>query len=235
MAANPFDTDALTNQGYIYSTNASLSSRLANRRLTELTLEALRIEGKSVLDIGCGDGVYTLEVEAHGKPRLLVAGDVASQAVRLAHSNSAGRDIHYMVNSAYDLPFADKTFEIALMRGVLHHMDHPKRAIAEALRVARVLWVIEPNGYNPGLKLLEKFSAYHVAHGEKSYAPHTLDQWVRQLGGEITYRKWAGFVPMFCPDAVARLMKVLEPFVERAPLANQIASAVYTFSAGSKR
>ena len=31
--------------------------------------------------------------------------------------------------------------------------------------------LIEPNGYNPTLKLIERFSRYHREHGEKSYAP----------------------------------------------------------------
>ncbi len=140
-----------------------------------------------------------------------------------------------MVNSAYELPFQAKSFDLAIMRGVLHHMDNPRQAIKEALRVADVVWVIEPNGYNPGLKFLEKFSSYHIEHGEKSYAPHTLDQWVGQLGGTVTYRKWAGFVPMFCPDWMARLMKWLEPLVENLPLVKKIGSAVYTFSASTKR
>jgi SAM-dependent methyltransferase len=123
-----------------------------------------------------------------------------------------------MVNSAYQLPFSTRSFDVAILRGVLHHLDHPEKAIQEALRVSHTILVIEPNGYNPGLKLLEKFSAYHIEHGEKSYAPHTLDQWVRQGGGQIFYRKWAGFVPFFSPDWLARLMKAMEPFIENAPI-----------------
>jgi ubiquinone/menaquinone biosynthesis C-methylase UbiE len=232
---NPFNDDAVENQGYLYSTNASLSSTLANRRLTDVTLQSVQMQGKNVLDIGCGDGVYTLEIDTHGKPKSIIAGDVADKAIKVARNNSGGRNIHYMVNSAYELPLPAKSFDVAILRGVLHHLDHPTQAIKEALRVADVVWVIEPNGYNPGLKFLEKFSAYHIEHGEKSYAPHMLDQWVEQLGGKVTYRKWAGFVPMFCPDWMARLTKWLEPLVEHVPLVKNIGCAVYTFSASSKQ
>lgn len=228
---NPFNNDAAQNSGYIYSTNASLSSQLANQRLTDLTLEALSLNGKSVLDIGCGDGVYSRAIAQLGQPRTLIAGDVAEQAVRLAQRNSTEHNICYIINSAYELPFAEKSFEIATLRGVLHHLDQPQKALAEALRVAQTVWVIEPNGYNLGLKVLEKVSDYHIAHREKSYAPHQLDSWITQLGGKITSRKWAGFVPMFCPDGLARLMKTLEPVIEHTPLLNRIASAVYVFTA----
>lgn len=227
---NPFNNDAAQNSGYIYSTNASLSSQLANQRLTDLTLEALSLHGKRILDIGCGDGVYSRAIQQRGQPRTLIAGDVAEQAVRLAQRNSDGR-VRYLINSAYELPFAKKSFEIATLRGVLHHLDQPQKALSEALRVAQTIWVIEPNGYNPGLKVLEKVSTYHIEHGEKSYAPHQLDAWIAQLGGKVTSRKWAGFVPMFCPDGLARLMKTLEPVIEHTPLVNKIASAVYVFTA----
>ena len=232
---NPFNDDALENRGYLYSTNAPLSSRLANQRLTDITLESVQIKGKNVLDVGCGDGVYTLEIDAHGKPKSIIAGDVADRAIKVARNNSAGRNIHYMVNSAYELPFQANCFDVAILRGVLHHLDDPRQAIKESLRVADVVWVIEPNGYNPGLKFLEKFSAYHIEHGEKSYAPHALDQWVDQLGGKVIYRKWAGFVPMFCPDWMAGLMKWLEPFVEYVPVVKNIGCAQYTFSASLNR
>lgn len=228
---NPFNQDAAHNHGYLYSTNASLSSHLANQRLTDLTLEALQLRGKRVLDIGCGDGVYSRAIQQLGQPRTLIAGDVAEQAVRLAQQNSTGHQVRYLINSAYELPFAEKAFEIALLRGVLHHLDQPQKALGEALRVAQTVWVIEPNGYNPGLKLLEKLSPYHIAHGEKSYAPHQLDRWIGELNGKVTSRKWAGFVPMFCPKAIARIMKILEPIIEHTPLVNRIASAVYVFTA----
>ncbi len=232
---NPFNQDATQNNGYLYSTNASLSSQLANQRLTDVTLQAIQIQGKSVLDIGCGDGVYTLALEHYAKPKLIFAGDIAEQALRIAQRHAAGRNIGYMVNSAYALPFADQHFDVALLRGVLHHLDHPSQALGEALRVAKQIWVIEPNGYNPGLKVLERISRYHIEHGEKSYAPQQLEKWVNTHGGIITQRKWAGFVPMFCPDAVARLMKKLEPLVENIPGIREVGSAVYCFAAQGRK
>jgi len=231
MAKNIFNDDAVENQGYYYTTNISLSSKLAGRRMTDVTLESLAVKAKSILDIGCGDGTHTLELDLFGEPQQIIAGDVADKAIKVAYNKSIGRKIHYMINSAYELPFQAKSFDIAILRAVLHHLDDPKKAIHEALRVADMIWVIEPNGYNPGLKFNEKFSAYHIEHQEKSYAPHLLDQWVVQLGGKIVHRRWAGFVPMFCPDWLAKLMKWVEPVVEDFPVINRIGCAIYYFSA----
>lgn len=235
MDKNIFNDDVLENQGYYYTTNISLSSKLAGKRMTDVTIESVNIKGKTVLDIGCGDGTHTLELDQFGAPRLIVGGDVADKALQVAHQKSQGRNIHFAVNSAYDLPFENRHFDVAILRAVLHHLDHPKQAIAEALRVSNMIWIIEPNGYNPGLKFNEKFSEYHIKHGEKSYAPHALDRWVRELGGKVTHRKWAGFVPMFCTNSLARVMKWVEPVVETVPIIKEIGCAIYYMSAIPQR
>lgn len=235
MAKNIFNDDVLENQGYYYTTNISLSSQLAGQRMTDVTIQSLDIQGKTMVDIGCGDGTHTLELDLFGMPRLIVGGDVADKALQVARQKSQGRNIHFAVNSAYELPFADNSFDIAILRAVLHHLDYPKQAIAEALRVSNMIWIIEPNGYNPGLKFNEKFSEYHIKHGEKSYAPRALDRWVQDLGGKIIHRKWAGFVPMFCSDPLARAMKWVEPIVETVPLIKEMGCAIYYLSAIPQR
>jgi hypothetical protein len=103
--------------------------------------------------------------------------------------------------------------------------------LKEGLRIADEVVVLEPNGYNPGLKLLERVSRYHVEHHEKSYAPRTVDKWLRGLGASIVASRWAGFVPMFCPEWFARLTKRLEPAIEHAPVVRQTACAVYVVAA----
>ncbi len=112
---------------------------------------------------------------------------------------------------------------------MLHHLNDPFAALREAMRVAKVVVVIEPNGYNPVLKLLERFSRYHVEHGEKSYSPAKLHGWAKQLGGTVSFSEFAGLVPFFCPDPAARLLKVVEPIFERLPLINAVSCAVNVF------
>ncbi|MCX5828408.1 MAG: hypothetical protein NTV58_10480 [Deltaproteobacteria bacterium] len=47
----------------------------------------------------------------------------------------------------------------------------------------------------------------------------------------MNYEKFAGFVPMFCPDRLARLMKTMEPAIEAIPVLNALACAVYVMAA----
>lgn len=228
---DPFAADAATNQGYIYSTNAGLSSRLANRRLTDSILAMADFRDKSVLDIGCGDGTYTRELAERGAVSVIHGIDPAAAAVKVASDKVGGGPVGFAVSSAYALPFPDDSFDVAVLRGVLHHMGQPVDALREGLRVASAMVVVEPNGYNPALKVLERCSTYHIEHGEKSYRPKTLDGWVADVGGQVEARRWAGFVPMFCPDWFARVTKFVEPVVETLPVVRHVGCAVYVFTA----
>jgi ubiquinone/menaquinone biosynthesis C-methylase UbiE len=229
--AQPFQEDALLRGGYLYSTGAPLSSRMANERLTTATLAIAALRDQRVLDIGCGDGTYSVELFDRAHPAELHGIDPAEAAIKVARSKIGKRSIQFDMGSAYDLPYPADRFDAAHLRGVLHHLDDPVQALREALRVAATVVVIEPNGYSPVLKLLERVSRYHRQHGEKSYAPHRLKGWVEGLGAEVTRAVYAGLVPMFTYDGVARAIKVVEPLVESLPLVRNVACAVYVFSA----
>jgi SAM-dependent methyltransferase len=226
-----FVTDATVNGGYLYTTNARLSSHLANARMTDATLALTELTGRRALDVGCGDGSYTNDLYDRGRPALLHGIDPASAAVECARQRKGHRPIQFTTGSAYELPYSDGAFDVAILRGVLHHMDQPRRAIAEALRVAATMVVLEPNGYNPVVKLLEKVSAYHREHDEKSYSPHVLNSWVVEAGGEITATRWIGLVPFFCPDLMARVLKGVEPILERTPLLRSLCCGQYVLTA----
>jgi SAM-dependent methyltransferase len=233
MNVSTFNRDVASNGGYLYTTNARLSSRLSNERITKATLAMADLRGRRIIDIGCGDGAYTIELHDRGGPALIHGIDPAGDAIASAHARIAGRKMLFSVGNAYELDFPDGAFDVAHLRGVLHHLDRPLDALREALRVASKILVIEPNGYNPIVKLLERFSQYHLDHEEKSYAPHSLDRWVRELGGKVTKRSWIGLVPFFCPDLFARCLKLTEPLVEHTPLARALCCGQYVFTANS--
>tara|TARA_R110002096_G_scaffold15071_6_gene53165 strand:- start:1437 stop:2177 length:741 start_codon:yes stop_codon:yes gene_type:complete len=229
-----FDEDAKDRGGYLY-TKDRLSSRLANQRFSDASFALTSFEGLRVLDLGCGDGTYTRELYDRMNPSEIVAVDPASSAVDLAERRAGERNISFSVCSAYELPFDDQEFDIAYLRGVLHHMEEPERAIGEALRVAKCFIAVEPNGYSPVLKMIEKLSPYHREHNEKSYWPPQLDKWVERAGGRVTVRRWANLVPCFCPDWFAKILKKLEPLVESIPGVRHICCGVYVFLAEATR
>ena len=239
MSQNPnvevFDRDAAEHSGYLYTSNASLSSRLATQRSRDVIVELADLHGRSVIDMGCGDGFYTLQICESARPRMMLAVDAAGKAVACARRQRTTQMVEFAVADVHRLPFPDDCFDLALVQSILHHDDDPRDIIREAFRLAPEIVIHEPNGNNLGLKIIERTSAYHREHAEKSYRPLQMARWVREAGGELIALRFAGFVPMFCSDWVARVMKRLEPIVESLPLLRSQGCAVYVMVARRKR
>jgi tRNA (mo5U34)-methyltransferase len=88
------------------------------------------LTGKSVLDIGCNAGFYSLEMKRRGAERVLgidFDDDYLAQA-RFA-TEVAGLDIEFRKLSVYDVGALRETFDIVLFMGVLYHLRHPLLAL----------------------------------------------------------------------------------------------------------
>lgn len=221
-----FDKDASDNSGYLYTIDQRLSSQMATKRMRDLVSGAVRFEGRRIVDIGCGDGHFTNIYFHETNPAYMVGLEPAPKAVDVARKNAIDGKLEFVVGDGHSLPWADDSFDLAMIHAVLHHDDIPEKTIAEALRVAPEVVILEPNGYNMILKVIEKASRYHREHHEKSYPPRRLVRWIRQGRGTVTSLKYGGLVPMFCPDWMARTTKKLEPYVERIPIFRNLSCAV---------
>jgi ubiquinone/menaquinone biosynthesis C-methylase UbiE len=225
----PFDRDVELNEGYRYTTNAPLSSRLANDRLTDATLELVALEGQTLIDVGCGDGTYTADLARRGSPTHVVGIDPSPRAVEVAGRRHP--ELRFEVGDAAWLETTAERFDVAVARGVLHHADDPARLVRAIGRVTDTAVVIEPNGWNPVLKVIERVSAYHRAHGERSWRSSVIDRWLREAGLVPVVRTYAGLVPFFFPAGAARVLKVVEPLVESSGPLGRAALAVYAVRA----
>lgn len=227
-----FDQDVINNGGYLYTNNPPKSSILANNRLTEITLQRLDIKNKKIIDFGCGDGIYTEQLFQKGRPKLLVGTDASVQGIKKAKKNYEQKNKHlfFKAESCYKISYQDECFDTAIARGLLHHLEKPSAAIKEMTRVADQIFIIEPNGNNPILKIIEKYSAYHQKHQEKSYLPDDLKKWIFDCGFKTESENYIGLVPFFCPDFIAMILKVIEPIFERSFL-NKYVCAVCVIKA----
>jgi SAM-dependent methyltransferase len=221
-----FDGDARARGQYTYTAGLTLSSRLATDRSLSAILASGRLANRSVLDVGCGDGHFAARLYEVGRPRTWTGIDRAEAAIEVARARTRNTSICFEVGDSHRLPFERDSFDIALLQSLLHHDDAPEATLAEAFRVAPEILIHEPNGNNPGVKLIERVSPYHIEHNEKSYTSTRLRSWIASAGGEVLSVRYAGFVPMFCSDRVARIMKMLEPAVEATPIMRGFSCAV---------
>ncbi|MBI4009308.1 class I SAM-dependent methyltransferase [Candidatus Roizmanbacteria bacterium] len=224
----PFDNDVTLNGGYLYTTHAILSSKLANERLTQATLNMTKLTDKKVIDIGCGDGTYTYEFYKRCHPKQIIGVDSSKNAIKLAQIlYKDHKKIQFHSRNIYHLESDFKNFDIAIVRGVIHHLEYPEKAIQSIAKVAKKVIILEPNGYNPLLKIVEKVSLYHRIHKEKSYTPRTLRRWLKEAGFIVEKDTYVGFVPFFCPDGMAIAFKKIEILIEHTLLFSRLFCAVY--------
>jgi SAM-dependent methyltransferase len=96
--------------------------------------------GKDFLDVGCGMGRNSFWPLKYGAASG-VAVDIDERSLASARRNlKAFPAIKVVQASAYDLPFHDR-FDVAYAIGVIHHLEHPERALK------RMACAVKPGGH----------------------------------------------------------------------------------------
>jgi 2-polyprenyl-3-methyl-5-hydroxy-6-metoxy-1,4-benzoquinol methylase len=94
-----------------------------------------RAAPRSVLDVGCGEGVLTHRWAERLDGRV-VGIDLEDPAIRAEWETRQAPNLEYRVMKAEDLPFADGEFDVATAIEVLEHVPDPEHTVSEMARVA---------------------------------------------------------------------------------------------------
>jgi tRNA (mo5U34)-methyltransferase len=88
------------------------------------------LHGKTVLDIGCNAGFYSIEMKKRGADRVVAIDfdDVYLAQARFA-AEVQGVDIEFRRLSVYDVAKLREKFDVVLFMGVLYHLRHPLLAL----------------------------------------------------------------------------------------------------------
>ena len=88
------------------------------------------LTGKTVLDVGCNAGFYSLEMKRRGAARV-VGIDADSHYLAQARfaAEQSGLDIEFQQMSVYEVPRLQERFDLVIFMGVLYHLRHPLLAL----------------------------------------------------------------------------------------------------------
>src|ERR1700712_3355989 len=88
------------------------------------------LAGKTVLDIGCNAGFYSIEMKRRGADRVLGI-DFDERYLDQARfaAEVKGADIEFRLLSVYDIAQLGERFDVVLFMGVLYHLRHPLLAL----------------------------------------------------------------------------------------------------------
>lgn len=88
------------------------------------------LSGKTVLDIGCNAGFYSLEMKRRGASRVL---GIDSDPIYLRQARFAaevsGLEIEFAQMSVYDVAELNERFDLVLFMGVFYHLRYPLLAL----------------------------------------------------------------------------------------------------------
>jgi tRNA (mo5U34)-methyltransferase len=88
------------------------------------------LSGRTVLDVGCNAGFYSIEMKRRGADRVLgVDSDERYLAQARFAAAVAGADVEFLRMSVYELPSLGERFDVVLFMGVLYHLRHPLLAL----------------------------------------------------------------------------------------------------------
>jgi 2-polyprenyl-6-hydroxyphenyl methylase/3-demethylubiquinone-9 3-methyltransferase len=143
----------------------------------------------TVLDVGCGGGLFAEEVARLG---CQVTGvDLSPRSIEMAkrHAEQMGLPITYHAASGEQLPFQDNGFDMVFCCDVLEHVNDPNQVIAESARVLK----------SGGIYLYDTINRTWLS---KFLMITLMQKWLRVIPSDL--HDWKKFIT---PAALQRILK----------------------------
>src|SRR5688572_6682875 len=96
------------------------------------------LKGKSVLDIGCNSGFFSLEMKKRGAERVVgvdIMPHLLAQSRFVSHWFELPVQLHEL--GAYDVESLGSAFDVVVFIGVLYHLKHPLYALEKIASVCK--------------------------------------------------------------------------------------------------
>ena len=142
----------------------------AYERLYELLCPVVR--HKTVLELATGTGLIAKNIvnaAAH-----IEATDASPEMIIEAKRDNQSAKLHFSVQDMFHLPYADKSFDVAIVSNALHIVPHPEKALVEIRRVLK----------DDGVLIAPTFT-----HAENSFSGK-VRAFFMKLAGFPLYSRW---------------------------------------------
>lgn len=159
----------------IYAPFMKSSAPLYNEICSEIKQKLNR--NMNVLELACGSGQLSFKLYEHVKT--YEATDFSEHMINEAKKGQTSSRLHFSVQDATNLPYADNSFDAVIISNALHIMPYPEKALAEIKRVLKDNGTLfaptfihgEGKGYRFRIKLMEA-AGFHTYFkwSEKEFA-----------------------------------------------------------------
>jgi SAM-dependent methyltransferase len=124
--------------------------------LEGLGVEERELEGKAVLDAGCGSGRLTRQIGAHGAG-IVIGVDMNDAVEHVYRSTREDGNVHIVQGNIMRLPFKRHVFDLVWSNGVIHHTPDAAACHAELSKV------VKPGGTLYVWVYAKRFSPFKLA------------------------------------------------------------------------
>ncbi|MGE5570069.1 MAG: TIGR04290 family methyltransferase [Rhodospirillales bacterium] len=183
------------------------------------------LRGKTVLDVGCNAGYYSIEMKRRGADRVVgIDNDEGYLAQARFAAQVCGSDIEFRKLSVYDVAALGERFDIVLFLGVMYHLRHPLLALdllhehvagdllvfQSMLRGSDEVDRVESDYPFAETEIFERPGFPRLHFIEKRYSEDPTNWWIPNRACAEAMLRSAGFEILARPEAEVYLCKRVE-------------------------
>jgi ubiquinone/menaquinone biosynthesis C-methylase UbiE len=163
-----------------------------------------RIEGDTVIDIGCYSGLFVHEASRRFPAKSIIGVDYSDDLIRMARLIYPNVQDRFRQMSIYALDFADESVDCITLQEVLEHLEGAALAVKEINRVFRQGGVLVVSVPNP-------FYLWRIVSFAGREIGNTLRRWrgvSARLGTEVICKdtEWDRHVYGWTPETLLTLL-----------------------------
>lgn len=129
----------MTGRRDFWDRNAGLYDRFMrkDRAAYENMYDLIRpvVKGRTVLELAAGTGLIAKSIVSAAKH--IEATDASAEMIAEANRDNCSAKLRFSVQDMFRLPYADKSFDVAIVSNALHIVPNPEKALAEIRRVLK--------------------------------------------------------------------------------------------------
>lgn len=93
------------------------------------------VKDRTVLELAAGTGLIAKNIVSAAKH--IEATDASAEMIAEANRDNCSAKLRFSVQDMFRLPYADKSFDVAIVSNALHIVPNPEKALAEIRRVLK--------------------------------------------------------------------------------------------------
>lgn len=212
---------------------SSPAGQIRAERRANLFVETAKINKKdSILEIGCGTGLFTRKV-FHKTGAKITATDLSPELLNQAKELLP--QANFIVDDAMKMKFPDNSFDVVFGSSILHHLeiDVALREIFRVLKPDGRMVFAEPNMVNPQI-LIQKNIPYIKEKLGDSPDETAIFRWgLKKVMTSLNYQSIRifpyDFLHPITPKSMIRVVSLIGKTIEKIPILKEIAGSVIIY------